>query len=269
MNVLKAREILGLPEKWNESELKKKYHTLAKMYHPDKNKTEDSKHFLLIQQAYEFLSKPQPQPQAQINVDDIFNNLFNSFNSFNSFKFPNFSKIKEITISPKEYFTGTVKNIKVPVNCKCSEAICSSCAGCGFNNILLMDTCMECLGNGCIKTCACPRDSNVKIVVQPFATISGHFNIKLDDPRYIFMNGKIYHRFDITLKESLVGFSKTFKDPFGTDHTISIKKSIIKQNDGYNITLSEVKYDLTLLFNVIYPKCIKKSTKKILEDLDF
>ena len=67
----------------------------------------------------------------------------------------------------------------------------------------------------------------------------------------------------------LISENKTFKDPFGTDHTVSIKKSIIKQNDGYNITLSEIKYDLTLIFNIIYPKSIRKSTKKILEDLDF
>jgi hypothetical protein len=92
------------------------------------------------------------------------------------------------------------------------------------------------------------------------------FKITLTDERYIFLNGEIYYQFDITLKESLVGFTKTFKDPFDFEHLISVNE-IIRHGDGYSIKINDC--ELILVFNVIYPKKILSKLKKILNDFDF
>jgi len=271
MNIFEARKILDLSDNWTDEELKKSYRTMAMKYHPDKCKTPDSSDkFIKIQQAYEFLNKA---PQQDSSIDDVLSNLFKSFTT--SFRVPqNFSKIprdqlftKEIEITPKEYFTGTSRQIKIPINCSCEQSICVNCAGCGFSNVFNMETCMDCIGNGTLKTCNCDLFQLVNIIVQPYANLNvcTQFKIKINDPNYIFINNKMYYRFDITLKESLVGFTKTFNDPFGDLHTITIKNTIIKQNDGYTLS----KIELTLLFNIIYPKKLKKDTKQIIQNLDF
>jgi DnaJ-class molecular chaperone len=267
MNVFKARSILGLPDNWTDDELKKNYRTMAMKFHPDKCKTSDSSKFVEIQQAYEYLNGTSGMDHS--GMDDILNTLFKSFTSF---KVPNFkmkTQIKEIKITPKEYFTGTTRVLKVPVDCECERGLCVKCAGCGFGNILIMETCMECVGNGTLKTCNCNLYNTINIVIQAYANlnINKDFKIKIDDPRYVFINNKMYCTFDITLKESLVGFTKTFKDPFGELHDVTVKNTIIKQNDGFTLKISN--FDLILLFNVIYPDVLKKSTKKIIAGLDF
>jgi hypothetical protein len=266
MNVFEAKKILGLSENWTEDDLKKSYRTLAMKYHPDKCKTGDSSNFIKIQQAYELLSK---ESESEEPFDDLLSNLFKSFKSFN-FNVnvapkPTFF-IKELEISPKEYFTGTVREISTPVQCQCEEFICTYCAGCGFKNVHPLESCMECLGNGTFKTCGCKQI--VRIVIEPLPNISfGNFKIKIDDPKYTFINGKLFYLFDISLKESLVGFSKTFKDPFDNIHTILIKNTIVKQNDGYIVKFES--YEITLLFNVIYPTKLSKLAKMKLEEIYF
>ena len=77
----------------------------------------------------------------------------------------------------------------------------------------------------------------------------------------------MYCRFEITLKESLTGFSKIFTDPFGDSHTITIKNKIIKENDGYSVSFKN--YNVILLFQVVYPKKLSKKIVNVLKDLDF
>ena len=46
----------------------------------------------------------------------------------------------------------------------------------------------------------------------------------------------MFFRFNISLKESLTGFNKIFKDPFGESHNIVVT-GIIKSNDGYQLKI--------------------------------
>tara|TARA_Y100000389_G_C17439124_1_gene507481 strand:+ start:1226 stop:1807 length:582 start_codon:yes stop_codon:yes gene_type:complete len=48
-------EILELRDDCNEHDIKKQYHNLSKIYHPDKNNGDDS-HFKIISEAYDILS---------------------------------------------------------------------------------------------------------------------------------------------------------------------------------------------------------------------
>lgn len=281
MNEFEARTILELPENWTELDLKKNYRRLAKLYHPDKCKSPESNQFIKIQEAYERLSNPElSNSPDQQPFDDLLNNLFNSFKhmpfkvdifGFKDIPFKNVKVnvppvVKEIEITPKEYFTGTTHEFETRGSCNCEEYLCTVCCGCGFKNIHKMETCMECVGNGTYKKCDCKQV--FKIFIEPFPNLEfGTFKLKISDQNYKVIDNKLFYIFDITLKESLVGFTKTFKDPFEEIHDICVKNTIIKQNDGYLINFKN--YKLTLLFNVIYPKKIKNTTKKILQDLEF
>jgi DnaJ-class molecular chaperone len=92
------------------------------------------------------------------------------------------------------------------------------------------------------------------------------YRIFVTDDRYKVFNRKMTCLFDITLKESLVGFSKTFKDPFGKIHKIEMNK-LVKQNDGFSIII-ENEFELILRFNIVYPEKLSKSDKKILSNLN-
>ena len=74
----------------------------------------------------------------------------------------------------------------------------------------------------------------------------------------------MYCHFNISLKESLTGFNKIFKDPFGDSHNINVK-GIVKSNDGYALH----KLSLVLVFNVIYPEKLNAEIIEQLKCLDF
>ena len=276
MNVLRACDILELPSNWNinndNGKLKKNYHRLVMKYHPDKCK-DDSGKFLKVQEAYEYLNSGPPQEDFPINVENLFGNLGDLLKSF-IFK-TNVTPLskKDILITPKEYFTGTTKEIKIPnPTCRCPKDICMSCAGCGYN-LANMQACSGCLGDGLISGCDCVTTLNLNILPQANMNTQilvesvGNFLLKIDDPRYIFINEKLYCRFEISLKESLTGFSKIFTDPFGDVHTISIKNKIIKENDGYSVSFKN--YNIILLFQVIYPKRLSRKIVNALKEFDF
>ena len=91
-----------------------------------------------------------------------------------------------------------------------------------------------------------------------------HYEIKLNlEYPYFLKENKLYCYFDISLKESLTGFNKIFKDPFDVNHDI-IVNSIIKSNDGYRLNKG-----IVLVFNVIYPKKLNKFVIEQLKQINF
>jgi DnaJ-class molecular chaperone len=83
MNISRAREILGLPERFDETLLKKRYHISAIRYHPDKNKDPGANDkFHEIKAAYEFLLKNKNSE----NLDSVLGNIFKTFTT--QFVFP-------------------------------------------------------------------------------------------------------------------------------------------------------------------------------------
>jgi hypothetical protein len=253
MNLSEAKKILELSDNFTPEESKSNYRRLVKIFHPDKNPYGAAK-FIKIQEAYEYLNKT---PEKENNFID---NLFKSFNFNSVFNF------KTVEITAKEYLTGTTKEIKVKCNCRCPQPLCKRCLGTGSN--LSLGGCTTCFGMGFIKECSCDNFKTETLVIPSKHDLTRRIqNCKITLKDYKIVNGKLTKTFDITLKESLVGFSKTFEDPFGEIHNIHMKNTLVKQNDGY--TLDNNGHQIVLLFNIVYPKKLNKHTKKILSELDF
>ena len=278
MNFFDAKRLLDLPESWNGDQevLKKNYKKLAMKYHPDKCKDPSaSETFIKINEAYNLIEKgnaiPDPifnmfngnpfQQQFTTRIDIInINDLIKMF-GFNPMgggapaaPVQKKEAIAELKITPKEYFTGTVKVVK---------EVCRRCAGSGFetpaNDI---SVCAVCKGDGNeAQEVTVPKRMNLNI------PLNNKWVVKINNKRYSFINNKVYYDFDISLKESLVGFSKEFKDPFDQVHTVKIKQ-YVKQNDGFLI--SSIENEIVLLFNIVYPKDnFSKDILKVLKSIDF
>lgn len=262
MNVLKACEILELPENYNAELLKKNYRSLAMKYHPDKNKESDTTaHFAEINAAHDFLSNKPVNIFEKVNVN-VFENLFKNFTTFH-FQ-PTTRKITELSLTAKEYLTGSIKKIKT--NCNCQLKTCKGCSGCGISFHGICETCM---GEGYTQDCLKCENGLifVDISIPPktnhfFHPLVGEIKLNLENPYFLKENG-LYCYFDISLKESLTGFNKIFKDPFDVNHDI-IVNSIIKSNDGFRLNKS-----IVLVFNVIYPKKLNAAVIEQLKNINF
>jgi DnaJ-class molecular chaperone len=262
MNLLKAQTILELPDNYSDADLKRNYRSLVMKYHPDKCKETNSDKFIEIQEAYAFLLETDHDDDH--NIFNTINNFFKKISVDIPQKFKIHDKIK-LKLDIKDYFTGVDKVIKVKKSCKCNVDLCINCVGTGYNiqpncNI---NVCMECIGDGYISNCDCFEDVSVKLP-KKFKIVNPKFDIIISDTNYYFEKESLYYRFDISLKESLLGFEKTFKDPFDREHLISVKQ-IIKPGYGYVVKINDC--ELILVFEVIYPKKLSSKMKKAILDL--
>lgn len=280
MDFEKAVEILELEKNFTPEQVKQNYHRLSLKHHPDKGGNPDD--FVKITQAYEILTKPkQQQPELKTSTINL-NDIFRSFISPNLHKFKIFTKDnsffgatkKEITvtITPKQFLEGTVKEIEQPykLSCGCDPHFCDRCRG------FSLQTCKMCNGLGVLYCGNCingftSHTRKIKIVIEKNSLKTIYFEnliiqVELEKNQELFYfvkDNRLYYRYQITLKESLVGFEKTFKDPFDITHKIT-SNNIIKQNDGYFIS-----DNFFLLFDIIYPKKLKRSVMKQLKQIDF
>ncbi len=174
-------EVMGVPRNASEAEIKKAYRELAKKYHPDLHpgdKSAEAK-FKEVNEAYEVLSDKNKRARydqfgqagvdpnfgggaggnpftGNINIDDIFNSVFDGFDGFGGFggrtrraatNTPRRGSDSEssITISFEEAAKGCVKTISYE-----NVAACHECRGTGAKNGATR-TCPQCGGTGQVR----------------------------------------------------------------------------------------------------------------------
>jgi len=267
MDLNEAKKILELPNDYTPEMIKQNYRRLSLKFHPDKGgKQED---FVKITEAYRQLNGNEPESlNNTINLNDIFRTfIHNPAGNFFKSKidsFFGFKKEVEIILTPREFLEGVTKEIETTFKsrCTCEQQFCQKCRGFSFRS------CEECLGNGYTQQCHLCTNGVITHIKKFKLTVPKNnlsklyidnciINLKVVDERYFVKENSLYYYYDISLKESLTGFVKTFKDPFGIEHPIK-SNSIIKQNDGYHVT-----DHIFLIFNIIYPKKLLKQLKHI------
>ena len=286
MDLYEAKRVMEVSGELNKDELKKNYKRLAMKYHPDKSTDPSAQtKFQKINEAYNLLNDYVDRPpQSQFTTFTfmpmmnehlgIFQELFSQFNKVNT-KFTEKvnketyeTKVKysEISLNMKEYISGTTKEATrfVRRECDCELILCQDCGGGGILPPAF-DFCQNCIGCGWYKNCKrCKRGIlkekvPVKVVIPSCVdlnnTLEGHkLTLEDPDPNYFYAGGKIVYRLNITLQQSLIGFTTEFTDPLGNIHKIDIKNTIITSGNGYIVKMSDLK--IYILFNVVIPQSL-------------
>ena len=160
-------DILGLTKDASEAEIRKAYHKLARLHHPDKGG--DPEKFKKVQEAYEILSDPQkrenfdrfgtadgPPPQAQGGFPaEMFAQMFGG--AFGGQRGPvrRGDHHHELKITLEDAYRGLTRTFKVTLvkPCFVCRKQCSQCRGRGTNLVQMgpmsfSQTCQPCGGLG-------------------------------------------------------------------------------------------------------------------------
>jgi molecular chaperone DnaJ len=143
MKLEEAYNILGVSEGISEDDLKKKWKSLAKKFHPDVNKDHPDK-FKQINEAYQFIKNYKENPPQQGNPFD-FSDMFQGFTNFRQNKGPAPRKVDHIFIEQEITFEESVVGAEKEISVK-RETKCNACNGQGFKQ--KKNNCLHCDGFG-------------------------------------------------------------------------------------------------------------------------
>ena len=309
----KHYQTLGLPENSSIEEVKKSYKKLAMKWHPDKNKDSNADEmFKKITEAYSQIINPGNNVE-ELNMNDIFGNLFSELNTFNGSEsiFNNIFKkdkpkgkniYKEVSLNLEDIYNGNMYLISYNtqgINTKfqnCSHCngrgkisytqqlgpmviqnltVCGNCNGTGFINLYLykieevqidIPRGFDYTQNMIIPNMGLPlyNNENGDLILSFILNSHPYFKVKYNN---------LYTNIEITLKESLIGFTK---DIIQLDSRVIIitSESIIKPNmikciedEGLPLLEKNNVGKLYIKFKIIYPdlmtekqiKCIKEN----------
>jgi DnaJ-class molecular chaperone len=158
-------EILGCKRDDTDETIRKKYHSLAKKYHPDKNSEDTNEKFIEIKCAYEqCIGNTTNEPNwfsflKKDNLNQVFDGVINDVHLFRDYynkRKHTFGKHAKksppyhihIRCSIEDIYIGKVKNLKIDVSRVCHHClglgrkskgiefmICDTCKGQGLNAI--------------------------------------------------------------------------------------------------------------------------------------
>ena len=151
-------KILELTKKANKDEIKKKYKTLSRKYHPDKNPN-NKEIFIEITEAYEILSdaklrrvydtKGYTAAKESQNKPDNHQDDMDPFSHFFGGQMRRQNKMEDfrikLKVSLKDLYNGKELEFKYTRN-----IICPHCRGIGADSEDDIKTCPKCQGNGVI-----------------------------------------------------------------------------------------------------------------------
>lgn len=186
MNLNEAYSILELPAGSSPADAKKKFRELSKKYHPDNKVTGDEAKFKKLNEAHQFITKPEtrqhvPQPQPNIN--------FHNFN-FRQQQAKSVEEIKlDLYLTFAESILGCKKEIKYKRTIKCEtcdgdgltivESSCDKCHGRGLTeirrgNMVFVAPCDKCGGKRVVEPCkVCNRQGTVESETEISVNIPG------------------------------------------------------------------------------------------------
>ncbi len=175
-------EVMGVPKNATDAEIKKAYRKLAKQYHPDLHPgdKEAEQKFKEVNEAYEVLSDKDKRARydqfgqagvdagfgggggspftGNINIDDIFNSVFDGFDGFGGFggkrahrqtsNMPRRGQNCDASVYVS--FEEAAKGCKKTVSYEHTE-VCGSCGGSGAKNGTAAKTCPQCGGSGQVR----------------------------------------------------------------------------------------------------------------------
>lgn len=162
-------DLLNLSKDASVLDIKKAYHKLAKMHHPDRNRGKSSDMFLQIKEAYDVLSVPESKflydnygqvtPNFNLIEEEFLNGILFDLDVMlkRGCKTPE-PTLKIIKISILDYLNGKLERVKVLRKYTCSKCDergvlnylkntipCSNCNGTGLEYLF---PCGTCYGNG-------------------------------------------------------------------------------------------------------------------------
>eukprot|EP00697_Spironema_sp_BW2_P008859 gnl/Spiro4/23584_TR11653_c1_g1_i1.p3 gnl/Spiro4/23584_TR11653_c1_g1~~gnl/Spiro4/23584_TR11653_c1_g1_i1.p3 ORF type:complete len:316 (-),score=-30.03 gnl/Spiro4/23584_TR11653_c1_g1_i1:3441-4388(-) len=143
MNIQEAYNLLGVSEDISDDDLKKKWRTLAKEFHPDVYK-EDPNKLKKINEAYQFIKNHRENPPQQGMPFD-FGDMFQGFTNFRQNRGPAPRKVDHILIDQEVTFEESVFGTEKEISVK-RETKCNACDGQGFRP--KKNNCLHCDGFG-------------------------------------------------------------------------------------------------------------------------
>ncbi len=145
MKLQEAFKILGVSPSISDDDLKKKWRSLAKEFHPDVNKDHPDK-LKQINEAYQFIKnhKENPVVENPFDINDIMSN-FQGFSGFRQQQGPPPRRVEHIHIEQEISFEESVLGVEREIEVD-RELKCETCNGQGFK--LKKNDCRQCDGFG-------------------------------------------------------------------------------------------------------------------------
>lgn len=239
-------------------DIKKAYKRLALIHHPDINKG-DSKKFLKIQEAYQYLLKNHKPQQQKDTFSSMFRDMFHSMH-----KEPVKTHLIHLSVSILEAMNGIDKTLSIKFDIPCSE--------CTF---VTRDRCKICGGVGYIKEDKTGTFSfrDISNQNQTYVYKNYHKGITLQIKVSVSPNNEFYVRKDtiytdvpLDIFRAILGGKTSIKTP-KSDAIVEFSGGKIKDFSCCVKGVGLCGKDLVVNFKLFLPKDLTLNQKEMLNSI--